>query len=437
MAATQDETRTPNERAKAHNRNFEKQIMRIADDLYVAIGYAASNVAMLIGDDGVIIIDTTESTGAAENVWAEFRKISALPVDTIIYTHSHRDHISGASVFAGPDTRVIAADNFSSDLVSAAQTHPTPVKGLINRTKRQFGIPLAEGTERINIGLGPADRPINGLGQGFIAPTERLAGDSNTLTICGHKLEIFKAPGETPDHLNIWMADRKTLFCGDNFYHAFPNLYAIRGTPYRDFDAWADTLDKLAARNAKILVTGHTMPVIGAADIHLRLTTYSAAISAVIEQAVAGIDAGIGFAQIAAAASLPDELMHYDWLGEYYGKFSQAVHAYCVGELGWFDGNPTNLGAIDDLTAAQQLATLAGGMDGLRMALTQAEIDTDHGFVLRLTDALHCLESGASDDVLMPLRSAALRALADLEFNAPMHNYYLTAAKELDNGVWV
>ena len=37
----------------------------------------------------------------------------------------------------------------------------------------------------------------------------------------------------TADHLVVWFPEAGVLLPGDNWYHAFPNLYAIRGTPYR------------------------------------------------------------------------------------------------------------------------------------------------------------------------------------------------------------
>jgi len=108
----------PNPELVAQNKQFEKQVIQLAPDVYGAIGYAASNVYMLVGDDALIIIDTTETTKAAENIFSQFRKITDKPVKTIIYTHSHRDHISGATVFAeNNEPEIIASDNFESDLV--------------------------------------------------------------------------------------------------------------------------------------------------------------------------------------------------------------------------------------------------------------------------------------------------------------------------------
>ncbi|MEM1234364.1 MAG: alkyl/aryl-sulfatase, partial [Pseudomonadota bacterium] len=228
------------------NAQFEKKVHTLAEGVYSAVGYAASNVHFLVGETGVIAIDTTETTQAAENILADFRAISALPITTIIYTHSHRDHISGASVFCdGRAVEIIAADNFASDLVDTGAKRPAPNAALMARTKRQFGISLP-GDERVSLGVGPGDRPMRGMGAGYVDPSLRIAETTN-VSREGFDLELAKAPGETPDHIVVWLASKKVLFSGDNFYHAFPNLYAIRGTPYRDFDAWSDTMDQLMA----------------------------------------------------------------------------------------------------------------------------------------------------------------------------------------------
>ena len=70
---------------KAHPAYFEKKIVQLADNVYQAFGFAASNVYMIIGDDGLIIVDTSETTAAAENILGEFRKITDLPIKTIMY----------------------------------------------------------------------------------------------------------------------------------------------------------------------------------------------------------------------------------------------------------------------------------------------------------------------------------------------------------------
>ena len=160
---------------KAHPVYFQKEIVQLADNVYMAFGFAASNVYMIVGDEGVVIIDTSETTAAAENILAEFRKITALPVRTIIFTHSHRDHVSGASVFAeGGGPEILASTKYSEDSLFVASRHPRPAKAMQVRTKRQFGIGLSYPDEIVGIGVGPGDRPLKGMGAGSLPPTRRI-----------------------------------------------------------------------------------------------------------------------------------------------------------------------------------------------------------------------------------------------------------------------
>ena len=270
---------------KAHPAYFQKEIIRLADNVYMAFGFAASNVFMIVGDDSLVIIDTTETTQAAANILAEFRKISDLPVKTIILTHSHRDHVSGASVFAEDNApQVITSARGSEDPLIEETQHPRATKAMQARTKRQFGIGLSYPDEIIGIGVGPGDRPLTGMGAGMMEPT-RLIGDGGArLSLAGIELDLVMAPGETPDHMVVWYPDKKILFSGDNFYRSFPNLYAIRGTAYRDFDVWADTLDVLMGFAPEVLGPGHTRPLFGADVVRKTLTDYRDAIRHIIEQ---------------------------------------------------------------------------------------------------------------------------------------------------------
>ncbi|MEM9850692.1 MAG: alkyl sulfatase dimerization domain-containing protein [Pseudomonadota bacterium] len=411
------------------NANFEKRLHTLAPGVYSAVGYAASNVHFLVGTDGAIVIDTTETTQAAENILADFRAVSDQPITTIIYTHSHRDHISGAAVFAqGGDVEIIAADNFSSDLVETGNRGPAPNKALMARTKRQFGISLPD-DERVSLGVGPGDRPMKGMGAGYLEPTHRV-GAQSTLSRHGFDLELAKAPGETPDHVVVWYAAEKVLFSGDNFYHAFPNLYAIRGTPYRDFDAWAATMDQLMAYGPEVLAPGHTNPVVGAEAIRSCLTGYRDAIRHVVAQTVAGADAGLDPVTIAAGLALPADLAAKTYLKEFYGSVAYASRAYFAGTLGWFDGNPTSLGQLPPAEEARRLVTLAGGAAALCDAASAAADAGDAQWAMELADRLIALDDHAAEAKAIKVR--AMRQCADETVNAPTRNYYLLAARELE-----
>ena len=82
-----------------------KQVLRLRDNVFVAIGYGLANCVMIEGEDGLIIIDVMESPDTARDVLDEFRRITNKPIRGIILTHFHFDHINGLEVINAPSTR--------------------------------------------------------------------------------------------------------------------------------------------------------------------------------------------------------------------------------------------------------------------------------------------------------------------------------------------
>lgn len=401
---------------------FEKKIVQLCPGVWTAVGFAASTQHMIEGATSVTIVDTSESTGAAENVLAAFQAVCDKPVGRIIYTHSHRDHISGATVFAqGRVIPILAYAGFSSDLIGQIASDRLPNQALGRRTQAQFGFGLSP-DQRISLGCGPGNRPVDGMGAGFIPPNQMIEQDCD-IDLDGVAARLIMAPGETADHMVVWLPHVKVLIPGDNWYHAFPNLYAIRGTAYRDFAVWADSLTLLDTLGAEVLAPGHTMPVFGANKVHEVLTTTRDAIHHVMTHTAQGMNAGLSMDDIAASITLPAELADKPWLGEYYGKASWSARAYAVGTLGWYDGNPTHLGTLSSATRAQHLADLAGGTDALRRA---AQSTPDLQWRLELCDHLAALGRAMPD-----LKADTLEALAELEINATARNTYFWEAKRL------
>lgn len=416
---------------KAHPEYFQKEVVQLADNVYMGFGFAASNVYMIIGDDGIIIIDTSETTAAATNILAGFREISDLPIKTIIYTHSHRDHVSGATIFAeGGTPEVLASTKYSDDSLFVASAHPQPVKAMQVRTKRQFGIGLSYPDEIIGIGVGPGARPLQGMGAGNIPPTRRIGEEGESFSKYGIDLELVMAPGETPDHMVVWYPEKKILFSGDNFYRAFPNLYAIRGTAYRDYDTWADSLDQLMAFEPEVLAPGHTKAVFGAAQIKEVLTDYRDAIRHVIDETRNGMDAGKTIDELAHSVKLPEELATKPHLREYYGRVDFSVRAYFVGTMGWFDGNPTSLGTLAPEDEAQRMIDLAGGRDAVQKAVAEAAAKGDYQWGLQLIDRL--IVTDRNDPELPKIKADLLRKHAVDQINCPTRHYYIQCAKEMD-----
>jgi len=85
-----------------------------------------SNAGFVIGDDGVLVIDTfitadangNLGTQAARQLLAEIRKLTKLPVRFVINTHYHLDHVGGNGIFVDAGATVLAQRNVRSWLHS-------------------------------------------------------------------------------------------------------------------------------------------------------------------------------------------------------------------------------------------------------------------------------------------------------------------------------
>lgn len=427
FAAAMDDQADPLDRLRAQNVEFEKQVVQVAPNVYAGVGYGASNAAMIVGGDGVIIVDTLPGLDAARELQSEFRKISDLPVKAIIYTHRHMDHIGGAKVFAGND---------SPDIY--ARTAPEPAAKPQNafsgkRAARQFGRMLKPGVEKINLGVGPAVQPMGGFGQGALKDTVSFSEARKIVTISGVEVHLVAAPGETDDQLYVWLPDSKVLFSGDNFYHSFPNIYALRGTPYRDVTQWANSLDKMVNESPEVLVPGHTRPLIGSDYVRQALSDYRDAIRFVHDKTLEGMNKGMSPDELVAYVKLPESLASRPYLTEFYGRVDTAVRAVHNGYVGWFDGNPTYLSNLSPLEEASRMALLAGGEDALFEALRKAKEIGDYVWALRLAD--HLITLGNNKKAAIDVKIVSLRALADKTLNSPTRNYYLSVANELSGAV--
>ncbi len=413
------------EQLRAHNSEFKRHIYKVAPNVYTGVGYGGSNASMIVGETGVIFVDTLPATSSASELHEDFRRISDKPVKAIIFTHGHVDHVGGASVFAQDEKPAIYAQaNFDVDRADAA-------RGTIfaKRGARQFGRQLEPLTERINLGVGPAVQPMKGFGQGILKPTVTFEGEYFEVKVDSINVNLFKAPGETDDQLYVWLPNEKVLFSGDNFYHSFPNLYALRGGPYRDVLQWANSVKKMAAHPALALVPGHTKPVIGAERVNETLTNYHEAIQFVHDKTLEGMNKGMTPDQLVDYVKLPPELARQPYLTEYYGRVDTAVRAIFSGYLGWFSGNPTQLASPSQVTVSRQIANLAGGEQALLAALDKAMDERNYAWSLMLADYLIALETYSMPATRIKIQ--ALRALADGTLNAPTRNYYLSVAREL------
>ena len=411
----------------AHSAEFEKEVIEVTDGVYVAIGFGLANCILLEGDDGVVIVDAMESEEAAAAVKEAFSKITTKPVKAIIYTHYHPDHTNGATVMAGDDNPEIyshVATSYYMNRISTITRETT-----YRRAMRQFGTLLPEGGI-INDGIGPRLEFDESKTLGMLPPTKTFSKDHLNLKIAGLSLDLYYAPGETPDQIFVWVPEKKVLLPADNFYKSFPNLYAIRGTAYRDVKLWVDSIDKMRAFKTEFLVPQHTRPLSGKEIIYQTLTDYRDAIQFVHDQTIRLMNKGLTPLEIVERVKLPSHLARQPYLHEYYGTVAWSVRAIFDGYLGWFGGNATDLFPLPLKERARRFADLAGGDQALLDRARKAVAGKDYQWALELTDQL--LQLNPESEEVRSIKAASLKALGSLQVTSTARNYYLTRALEVE-----
>ena len=412
---------------KDHSAEFTKEVIEVTDGVHMAIGFALANAMMVEGEDSNIIIDTTGTVETAREVKEIFQSINPNPISAIIYTHNHGDHVYGASVFAEESDPEIYAHSSTGKYISRVIGILRPI--ISSRSGKMFGNILPN--EHVeNNGIGPfLEIGKDGRTPGLLYPT-KVFEDQLEFEVSGIKVVLYHAPGETNDQLFVWLPEKKALFPGDNFYKTFPNLYTIRGTPYRDLAGWVSSLDKMRYLEPEHLIPSHTRPISGKQDIYEKLTTYRDGIQYVHDQTIRMMNQGMGPDEIAEKISLPKHLGDSPFLKEFYGSPEWSARNVFSGYLGWFDGNPSNLKPLPKAEEANNLISIAGGWDNLFKIAEESFKNENYQWALQLTDYLLLSKPDNKESIV--LRMSCLKALGEKESNPNSRYYYLSSAALLD-----
>jgi cyclase len=85
------------------------KVHQVSGNVYYLEG-AGGNVGVLVGDDGVLMIDD-QFAPLSEKLVAAIRTISDKPIRMLVNTHIHGDHTGGNANFGGMGADIVAHDN--------------------------------------------------------------------------------------------------------------------------------------------------------------------------------------------------------------------------------------------------------------------------------------------------------------------------------------
>lgn len=201
-------------------------VKEVAPGVFAAVANPADesslgNAGFVVGPDAVLVVDTFATPEAAQDLYAEIRRRTPLPVRWVVDTHEHLDHTGGNAVFGAAGAAILAQENVRARAVTpdAKSSAEKPARARVR---------LPDVTYR----------------------------DAATVWLGNRRIELLARPGHTGSDSIVVVPDARVVFAGDLVgRETIPNLADAR------VDAWIDTLDGLLqGYQDATFVPGHGQP---------------------------------------------------------------------------------------------------------------------------------------------------------------------------------
>jgi glyoxylase-like metal-dependent hydrolase (beta-lactamase superfamily II) len=198
-------------------------MQKITDNVYIETGFRGCNTGFVVTGEGVVVIDTPMIPADAKKWRIEANKFG--PVKYVINTEPHTDHTSGNCYFGG----IVVSHEGSRD-------------ALLARTKEEVENTLRQ--------LAPDSLPLE---DGFrFRPPSITYSQKMTLYLGEHTFRLVNLPGHTPFQSVVFIPEEGLAFTSDNICLRGP-VFPVNTRPFE----WLDSLKRIQALGANILVPGH------------------------------------------------------------------------------------------------------------------------------------------------------------------------------------
>ena len=408
-------------------------LFEVTPGIYQIRGFDLSNMSLIRGSEGWIVVDplTSQETAAAALAFAR-RHLPIDRISAVILTHSHVDHFGGVASVLEPDgtTLVVAPEGF---LEEASSENILVGRTMARRSMFMYGSRLERGP-RGHIGSGLGKAPA--LGQiGIAVPTLVISRTGETHLIDGVEFEFQNAANsEAPAELTFYLPEYKA-FCGAELVsRTMHNLYTLRGAKVRDARQWSKHIHTALQQfgDADIYFGSHHWPLWGNSAIRDFLAKQRDGYRFIHDQTLRLAAQGYTPDEIAEALALPSTLQHSFSNRGYYGTLKHNAKAVYQQYFGWFDGNPANLDSLPPVAAAERYVTLMGGVESVIEHGRKAYDDGDYRWVAELLN--HVIFKEPNNAEARELLAASYDQLAYQAESAPWRDVYLSAALELRDG---
>ena len=414
-------------------------LFKVTDRVYQVRGIDISNMTIIEGNTGLILIDpllSNETAKAALELYLKNRPLR--PVTAVIYTHSHGDHFGGAKgVITEDDARqgkvkVIAPDGFMEHAVAE---NVIAGNAMGRRARYQFGSVLPVGERgQIDTGLGKA------LASGTISlipPNDLIKQVYETRIIDGVEIEFHLVPdSEAPSEMIMYFPQFKLLNMAEDVTHNMHNLYTIRGAAIRDGRLWSRYISEAIERygdKTDIMIAQHHWPMWGSERIIDMLKRQRDLYKFIHDQSVRLLNHGLTPTEIAEKLKLPPSLAN-DWAARgYYGTLSHNAKAVYQFYLGWYDANPASLNPLPRAEEAKKEIEYMGGAEAV---IKRAREDFKAGQYRWVASVMS--KAVFADPANKEARELGADALEQLGYQSEAgtwRNAYLLGALELREGV--